>query len=174
VKTKGVLGEYQLENILDQLLTPAQYEKNVKTKYGSNALVEFAIKLPGRENRDKTVWLPIDAKFPTEDYLNLMDIYVAMSRSESFGVAILEASACQLPVVVSNIGGLPEVVQDKITGFIVGSEDVEACADALVSLVKDRNLRNQMGKAGRKFVKEHYEWTYCSKLMLNIYQHAIQ
>ena len=50
VKTRGVLGEYQLENLLEQLFTSDQYAKNVKTKVGSNALVEFAIKMPGREN----------------------------------------------------------------------------------------------------------------------------
>ena len=75
VKTRGVLGEYQLENILEQLLTPDQYSKNVKTKEGSNTMVEFAVKLPGRENENKIVWLPIDAKFPTEDYQLLMDAY---------------------------------------------------------------------------------------------------
>jgi DNA recombination protein RmuC len=75
VKSKGVLGEYQLENILDQLLTPSQYARNVKTKVGSNANVEFAIKLPGREDKNTEVWLPIDAKFPTEDFQNLMEAY---------------------------------------------------------------------------------------------------
>jgi len=75
VKTRGVLGEYQLENVLEQLLTPDQYAKNVKTKPGSNALVEFAVKLPGKEDKDKIVWLPIDAKFPKEDFELLMDAY---------------------------------------------------------------------------------------------------
>jgi len=75
VKTKGVLGEYQLENLLEQILTPAQYDKNVKTKQNSNAQVEFAIKLPGREDKNKTVYLPIDAKLPTEDYQALIDAY---------------------------------------------------------------------------------------------------
>lgn len=75
VKTRGVFGEYQLENILEQLLTPEQYAKNVKTKEGSNALVEFAIKLPGKEDKDKHVWLPIDCKFPKEDFELLMDAY---------------------------------------------------------------------------------------------------
>lgn len=75
VKTRGVLGEYQLENILDQILNRDQYEKNVKTKDGSNAFVEFAIKLPGRENDDKSVWLPMDSKFPTEDYQLLLEAY---------------------------------------------------------------------------------------------------
>lgn len=73
VKTRGVLGEYQLENLLEQLFTPDQYSKNVKTKAGSNALVEFAIKMPGRE--DTTMWLPIDSKFPKEDFELLMNAY---------------------------------------------------------------------------------------------------
>ncbi len=75
IKTKGVLGEYQLENILDQLLTVEQYSKNVKTKAGSNTAVEFAVKLPGRDDKDKTVWLPVDSKFPTEDYQQLLNAY---------------------------------------------------------------------------------------------------
>ncbi|AEW03474.1 recombinase RmuC [Niastella koreensis] len=75
VKTRGVLGEYQLESILEQVLTIDQYGRNVKTKEGSNALVEFAIKLPGRGDKDKSVWLPIDSKFPKEDFEALVDAY---------------------------------------------------------------------------------------------------
>ncbi len=73
VKTRGVLGEYQLENILQQLLTPAQYAKNIKTKKGSDGFVEFAIRLPGRQQIDKEIWLPLDSKFPIEDFQALMD-----------------------------------------------------------------------------------------------------
>lgn len=73
VKSRGVLGEYQLENLLEQLFTADQYAKNVKTKPGSNAMVEFAIKMPGRD--DKVVWLPIDSKFPKEDYELLLAAY---------------------------------------------------------------------------------------------------
>ena len=67
VKTRGVLGEYQLENIMEQILTPDQYAKNVATKKGSQANVEFALRLPGKDS-DKEVWMPIDSKFPIEDY----------------------------------------------------------------------------------------------------------
>jgi DNA recombination protein RmuC len=74
VKTRGILGEYQLENILEQILTPDQYAKNVATKKGSQANVEFALKLPGKES-DKEVWLPIDSKFPIEDYNSLLDAF---------------------------------------------------------------------------------------------------
>lgn len=70
-----MLGEYQLEGILEQVLTPNQYEKNVKTKIGSNDKVEYAIKIPSKMDSAKTVLLPIDAKFPTEDYERLMSAY---------------------------------------------------------------------------------------------------
>ncbi len=74
VKTRGVLGEYQLENILEQLLTPDQYAKNVATKKGSRAHVEFAVKLPGKESDDE-VWMPVDSKFPIENYQLLLEAY---------------------------------------------------------------------------------------------------
>ncbi|RTL48016.1 MAG: DNA recombination protein RmuC [Sphingobacteriales bacterium] len=75
VKSRGVLGEYQLQNIIEDLLTNEQYEKNVKTKSGSGAVVEFAIKMPHGNNLEKTLWLPIDSKFPKEDYEALVDAY---------------------------------------------------------------------------------------------------
>lgn len=75
VKTKGVLGEYQLSALLEQLLTPAQYASNVRTKKSSLDQVEFAVKIPSKEDSSKIIWLPIDAKFPTEDYTRLMNAY---------------------------------------------------------------------------------------------------
>ena len=74
VKTRGVLGEYQLGNILEEILAPGQYGKNVATKKGSQANVEYAVKLPGKDN-DSEVWLPIDSKFPIESYNRLLDAY---------------------------------------------------------------------------------------------------
>ncbi len=71
VKARGTWGEIQLGNLLEQILTAEQYEKNVMTRRGSKELVEFAIKLPGKT--DHPVWLPIDAKFPREDYERLLD-----------------------------------------------------------------------------------------------------
>lgn len=74
VKTRGTWGEIQLENLIDQILTPEQYSKNVEVVKGSGQRVEFAIKLPGRnDDKNEIVWLPIDAKFPFEDYQRLMD-----------------------------------------------------------------------------------------------------
>ncbi len=72
VKNRGVMGEVQLAALLEQILTPEQYETNVATKPDSRERVEFAIKLPGRD-RESVVWLPLDAKFPTEDYQRLQE-----------------------------------------------------------------------------------------------------
>jgi len=75
VKAKGVLGEYQLESILEQILAPNQYEKNVVTKENSTERVEFAIKIPRKEDSAQTIWMPIDAKLPTADYELLLEAY---------------------------------------------------------------------------------------------------
>ena len=86
VKTSGVLGEIQLGNILEQILAPEQYDANVKTKKGSDALVEYAIKLPGKSHSSGPVYLPVDAKFPQEDYARLQSAY------ESGDAVAIEAS----------------------------------------------------------------------------------
>jgi len=75
IKTRGTWGEIQLGNLLEQILSPEQFLKNVATKKGSNDHVEFAIKLPGRTADEQEVLLPIDAKFPQEDYQRLLDAY---------------------------------------------------------------------------------------------------
>ena len=97
VKTRGVLGEYQLENILEQILTPEQYAKNVSTKDGSQGHVEFAVKLPGKD-LDRVVWLPIDSKFPIEPYNALNDEYesgdkVSIEKARKALIKAIEAFA---------------------------------------------------------------------------------
>lgn len=74
VKTRGIWGEVQLGNLLEQVLTPEQYDKNIITKKSTKDRVEFAIKLPGKDENG-TVLLPIDAKFPQEDYQRLVEAY---------------------------------------------------------------------------------------------------
>ncbi|HIF63291.1 MAG TPA: DNA recombination protein RmuC [Deltaproteobacteria bacterium] len=95
VKARGTWGEVQLGALLEQVLTPSQYDRNVKTREGSDDLVEFAVRLPGsRDEPDSCVWMPIDSKFPQEDYLRLVD---AADRADAEGVA--EASKALVRVV---------------------------------------------------------------------------
>ena len=75
VKMRGGIGEVQLSLLLEQVLAPEQYESNVKTKKGSSDVVEFAIKLPGRDDNNSVVWLPVDAKFPRDVYEYLQDAH---------------------------------------------------------------------------------------------------
>ncbi|MFA9219122.1 MAG: DNA recombination protein RmuC [Sphingomonadaceae bacterium] len=85
VKTRGTWGEVQLEMLLEQVLTPEQYAKNVETIAGSGARVEFALKLPGQVEGGPPVWMPIDAKFPKEQYERLLE---AADRADAEGVAL--------------------------------------------------------------------------------------
>jgi DNA recombination protein RmuC len=82
VSTRGAMGEVQLARILEEVMHPSQYATNVATIPGSNDRVEFAIRLPGRQDDNSPVWLPIDAKFPTEDYQRLLDAYEAAEKDQ--------------------------------------------------------------------------------------------
>ena len=75
VKTRGIFGEFQLEAILEQILSNEQYAKNVKPNPNSNAVVEFVLKIPHAKDKSQVVLIPIDAKFPVEDYYALMNAY---------------------------------------------------------------------------------------------------
>jgi DNA recombination protein RmuC len=90
VKTRGTWGEMQLENLLQQLLTVEQYERNVATVPGSSARVEFAVRMPGPQSGTGRLLLPIDAKFPVEDYQRLIDAQEAADagRADEAGKAL--------------------------------------------------------------------------------------
>lgn len=111
------------------------------------------------------------AEVPAE--LAKLDIYVALSRRESFGVAVLEAGAAGRPVVVSDAGGLPEVVRDGITGIVVPRENPAAAAAALFDLVGDPSRRTELGEAARQHVRDNYAWERCIDKMLSVYERTI-
>ena len=106
-------------------------------------------------------------------YHNMIDVFVNVSRNESFGVSVLEASACSKPVIVSKVGGLTEVVKDSVTGILVESENVSATALAMERLVIDESLRLQMGKAGKAFVEANYDFTKNVDDTMKVYRQLI-
>lgn len=99
------------------------------------------------------------------------DIFAILSilDSETFGVAAVEASSCAIPVIASNVGGLPEVVENNITGIIVPPMNAIETAKAIEKLIQDENLMIKMGENGRKKVLNEYVWKNNVNNMINIY-----
>ena len=97
VKTRGTFGEIQLGALLEQMLSPEQYEANVKTRKNATEFVEFAIKLPGKENGKDVVYLPIDAKFPKDVYEQYIDAY------EEGDASLIESTSKQLEITVKRM-----------------------------------------------------------------------
>lgn len=103
-------------------------------------------------------------------HISLGDIFAMPSRSRLFGLEVeglgivyLEASACGLPVVGGNSGGAPDAVKEGITGFVVDGNNLPEIADRIITLLKDDELRNQMGNAGRSWAMEEWQWTRWSQ-----------
>lgn len=107
---------------------------------------------------------------PKYDNMLSVSVSVSVSNSESFGVAVIEASACGKPVVVSNVGGLPEVVEDGVTGIVVPPRDYESTATAIEKLILANALRESMGEAGRERVAKLYDWNENVEHMFRIYE----
>jgi L-malate glycosyltransferase len=100
-------------------------------------------------------------------------VYPSVEDSESFGVSVVEAQACAVPVIVSRVGGLPEVIEDGVTGLIVPPRNVEELAVAMRRLVDDCDLRKRMGKSGRARVRASYELSQSVQLMEQAYAHVL-
>jgi len=104
--------------------------------------------------------------------MSKIDILVMPSvfESESFGVAALEASAMEIPVVATKVGGVPEVVEDGSTGILVPPRNSDKLAEAIVKLIKNPQLRVQMGKRGRELVLKKYRWESNAADMQRLYE----
>lgn len=107
-------------------------------------------------------------------YHHMMSVFVALSRREGFGVAVLEASACGKPVVASDIGGLREVVVPGVTGFLVPPDSPREAAEAIRRLIESPALRSELGRNGRKWVEERYDWKKNVQEMMAVYRKALK
>lgn len=106
---------------------------------------------------------------PLPFYQHVLDAHVLASRTDAFGLSLLEAAACGLPNLASNVGGIPEAVSDGRTGILFPSEDHEALAEGMVKLARDANLRRALGAAGRNEVLERFSTTlFCKTIERHI------
>jgi len=106
-------------------------------------------------------------------YYNMIDIFVNISNNESFGVSVLEASACEKPVIVSAVGGLNEVVEENVTGFFVKPGDIPGAARTMEKLILNPELRSRLGQEGRKMVERKYNWNENVREQIRIYDSLI-
>ncbi|MCF7832594.1 MAG: glycosyltransferase [Candidatus Marinimicrobia bacterium] len=118
---------------------------------------------------EKTVFLGRVNHRDIPDFYNSIDVFATLSLEDSFGVSVIEAGACGKPVVVTNVEGLPEVVEKDKTGYVVPKRNPEKAADAFEALLLDKSLRKEMGNAGRQRIMLHYNWDNCVDQMHNIY-----
>ncbi|MHC1738776.1 MAG: glycosyltransferase [Ignavibacteriaceae bacterium] len=158
----ALLCKKRAENIRLVIVGRGSMEKNYK-KMAEDLGIKERVNFKGQKSPDEI-----------ERYHNLFDISCYPSLKESFGVSILESQACEVPVVASRIGGIPETLIDGVTGYLVAPADPEAIADNLEKLVADSRLREKMGKAGREFVIQNYEWEDSIRHIINSYESIIK
>lgn len=103
-------------------------------------------------------------------FLSIADLFLLPSATESFGLAALEAMACDVPVVASRVGGLPEVIEDGVTGFLRAPDDIEGMAECGAAILADPGLRARMGVAGRRLVHDRF----CSDRIVPLYEQFYQ
>lgn len=106
--------------------------------------------------------------------LNKHDAFILPSLTESFGLVLLEAMACGLPVIASSVGGIPEIVEDGINGVLVEPGNVSQIKEAIMKLKENPKLREKMQKANLKRVKTHFTWESVAKKYLKIYNQVIK
>lgn len=104
----------------------------------------------------------------------ISNIAAFLSVSESFGVSVLEASACGLPVISSAVGGFKDVIKDNETGFLVNRNEKNALIEKFSLLIENKDLRLQMGKQGRDFVVKEFEWKTCVDEQIKVYQSLLE
>jgi glycosyltransferase involved in cell wall biosynthesis len=107
------------------------------------------------------------------DYLSAADILLLPSEIESFGLAALEAMACEVPVVASKVGGIPEVVSDGETGFLRPVGDIEGMADAVARLISDDELRIEMGRRARETAISQYSTDLIIPKYIEFYEQVL-
>jgi N-acetyl-alpha-D-glucosaminyl L-malate synthase BshA len=101
-------------------------------------------------------------------WLAVADVFLLPSAQESFGLAALEAMACEVPVIASDVGGLPEVVQAGVTGFLCAPDAIQEMADCCLALVRDAPRRRAMGGAAAARVRQ----SYCTPVVVPLYERA--
>lgn len=161
---KTMEEKYGIEYLINAFSIVSQKLKNTSLKLlivgGGRMLEKYKKLVADLDLVEDTVFTGrVDYKTVPDYHRNLsIAVYPSTESGESFGVSVLESSACAKPVIASNIGGLPEVVVDGVTGFLVEPKNIMKLSEKIEKLVVDEELRTKMGDQGRKFVIDTYSF----------------
>lgn len=174
---KGLEPQYGVEYLIEAFsILKMKRKENLKLLIVGTGSLENKIKDKIREMnlQDSVVLTGFIPHSQIVNYHNELDIYAALSTTddESFGVAIIEASSCEKPVVVSKVGGLTEVVKDGYSGLFAEKMNSADAADKIEQFIENPEMRFAFGKNGRNLVLDNYQWDKCLEIMLNIYNKA--
>jgi len=175
--TKALTKKYGHVHLLEavSILVHQFCEKNLKLIIVGRGELEAEIK---RKCQDLEISDYVVFKDFTSDrkklheYLSTFSVYVMPSvcKSETLGVAAIEASAMGIPIIASNIGGIPEVVKNYVTGFLTEPGDSQAIANALMLFISNKELRYQMGRAARQWIEKKFSFSDSVAKMINCYE----
>lgn len=171
---KGLEWYYGIEYLIEafEIVVSKLKDKRLKLVIvGSGAIEQKILNMIKLKNLENQILLTGKIDYDQIHYYHsLLDIFVAVSvYQESFGVAVIEASACGKPVIISRVGGMIEVVDENLTGYIVPPQNADELADRIIKLVLDPELRLKMGQAGREKVINEYSLNSSIDKMMKIY-----
>lgn len=168
--------EKGIDKVLDALPIVLKEEKNIRlTIVGDGAQKEkLKYKVEELNIRDKVFFEGLQAKENLEDYYNSFDLVVVPSRFEAFGLTAIEAMSYEVPVVASKADGLKEVIEDKVSGILVSTEEPKEYAKEILILIKDKNLREKIGRNGRKRVLDNFSFDNFVKMTISLYKQLLK
>jgi len=177
---KAIEDKYGIRHIIEAAKLLRDKKPKRKFKFfliGPGSKIEYFRNQVREEKIEDIVEVTGRIPYPeVSNYHNLLDIFINVSidDSESFGVAVVEALACETPVIISDVGGLMEVIENGKYGIVVKKESPEGIASAVEKLIDNPELCVELGKKGRQHVIEKYSLDACLNTMVNIYKTALK
>ena len=171
---KSLACEYGIDYLIKavSLVRKEHPEIPVKLRIAGKGPEEISLKNLAKDKGidDITTWLGFISQEEAAGEWANFDLAVVYSVSESFGVSAVEAESCMCPVIISDLPGLMEATSPGITSLVVPVEDEKKLAEAIYTLYLDESNRSDMGKKGREFVKEHYEYHRCFEKIERLFE----
>ena len=159
------------ENRVQFVLSAGTSDDNKHEAQERNRLQELIKSL---SIEDDIIWREVLPESDIPRYYGASDLFVMPSRYELFGIVMLEAMACGVPVVATKFGGPPEVIVDGETGRLVDPTDIESFAAAIAELIRDPDRRKRMGEAARKAIESKYSWNRLAERHLQLYADTVK